>query len=357
MCANMSKLLSLKEWLTVEEAARYLTLKFEEEVDEADVLRLALDGHLTLSVNFVNHARGKYGRVVAWEDTEWVMVPNKHMMSSQKSTVGFDKARDVPVRECPPNLFARMNEIPEVERTSFYPFLESLRIDDERYINFDNEVKIIRGVWDLCMLGNERPNVEHAYQILTGGPAVNIAGLDGAFVKRHGGQVCQLVQSFEENEYQPGSRAHLERLKTKIANEKIKRKEAKILLYKYKELRKEFLKYEEAEPLKKNYFPADGLPEDSVLVVRTDALREFERKAPETAERGVEKTLSTTERNTLLLIIAMMAKDGYGNELNKPYEFATTMQKAADTLGIKISDDTIAKKLIEAKKVLADKSE
>ena len=36
------------------EAARYLSTMFGEEVSEADVLRLALDGHLRLSVLFAN---------------------------------------------------------------------------------------------------------------------------------------------------------------------------------------------------------------------------------------------------------------------------------------------------------------
>lgn len=41
----------LKKWLTVPDAAAHLSIAFGEEVTEADVLRLGLDGHLTLSVN------------------------------------------------------------------------------------------------------------------------------------------------------------------------------------------------------------------------------------------------------------------------------------------------------------------
>lgn len=50
----MGKLFSLKEWLTVPEAAKHLTLVFGEDVSETDVLRLALDRRLRLSVYFVN---------------------------------------------------------------------------------------------------------------------------------------------------------------------------------------------------------------------------------------------------------------------------------------------------------------
>jgi hypothetical protein len=57
----MSKLFKLKNWLTIEEAAKYLSNAFTELVTESDVLRLALDGRLKLSVNFVNPVVVKLG--------------------------------------------------------------------------------------------------------------------------------------------------------------------------------------------------------------------------------------------------------------------------------------------------------
>lgn len=49
----MSKLLKLKKWLTVPEAAERLSTILEDKATEADVFRLALDGHLVLSLLFV----------------------------------------------------------------------------------------------------------------------------------------------------------------------------------------------------------------------------------------------------------------------------------------------------------------
>lgn len=48
----MSKLFKLKEWLTMGDAARHLSLAFGENVTEADVFRLALDGHMTFVCAF-----------------------------------------------------------------------------------------------------------------------------------------------------------------------------------------------------------------------------------------------------------------------------------------------------------------
>ena len=56
MNTGLKKLLNVKDWLTVADAARHLSILLGDDVSEADVLRLALDGHLTLSVHFVNHA-------------------------------------------------------------------------------------------------------------------------------------------------------------------------------------------------------------------------------------------------------------------------------------------------------------
>lgn len=54
-------LFNLKEWLTLEDAAHHLSIMFGEEVTVADVLRLAIDKRLTLSVDFVNHGTVRKG--------------------------------------------------------------------------------------------------------------------------------------------------------------------------------------------------------------------------------------------------------------------------------------------------------
>ena len=59
--ALSKKLWKLQEWLTLEDTAAELTIKLNEEVNVARVLRLALDGALILSVNFVNGAYARRG--------------------------------------------------------------------------------------------------------------------------------------------------------------------------------------------------------------------------------------------------------------------------------------------------------
>lgn len=260
----MSKLFNLKEWLTVADTARYLSIKFGEDATEADVLRLALDGRLKLSVYFVNRAKARSGKVVRYsevdlraaiisgnlpDDLSWATIP------AEAQTVGT----------------LGPHSILDDAKGERIVFIFSLQIDEDRYLTLSDEVTTIEGVWDLPMIGNEQLDIEHEYHNLTGGPAVTLQSLEGAFVEGRDGEMCQLQESFDDNEYQAGSRAQLDRIKQHIADGSIETGEAERQLQRHKEQRKEFL--EKKESL---YYPAGGLPRDGVIVVRTEALREFE---------------------------------------------------------------------------------
>lgn len=68
----MSKLFAFKEWLTVSDAARHLSIVFGEDVTETDVLRLAADRRLCMSVRFVNHTCVRRGLVVPCSKEDFV---------------------------------------------------------------------------------------------------------------------------------------------------------------------------------------------------------------------------------------------------------------------------------------------
>ena len=52
----------------------------------------------------------------------------------------------------------------------------------EQFLVYEKKIISITGVWDLPLLGSEELDVEHRYQFLTGGPPVELVGLDGLFV-------------------------------------------------------------------------------------------------------------------------------------------------------------------------------
>jgi hypothetical protein len=317
----LKKLFTLKKWLTLQEAARHLAIVFGEEVCEADVLRLALDGHLKLSVNFVNHARAFKGNVVPIEEAEY--------------------------EEFPWEFFPKI-PIPDEHKGKPIRVMKGINLDGKRVLNLGKDVMSLDGVYDLAMLGNERIDVEHQYQMLTNGPSVTLQGLDGAFVIGDANTMYQIIESYDENEYQAGSIGHLRELEQEILLKKIKPEKAKELLAKHKEDRKAFLakanERRDAGCDSSNYHPAGGLPDDSVMVVRTDALREFEQTINEDSV-SADKPLNTNERNTLLTIIAALCD--YSAIDPKARGSATQIASMTAELGAPVTDETILKALVK----------
>jgi hypothetical protein len=160
----LKKLLKLKEWLTVPEASRHLSILFGEEVSEADVLRLALDGHLTLSVHFVNHATAQCGKTIPLAD-------------------------------------AKIEEVPNIFGDGVIKMIKGLLLSDDRVLSFAKQVVSIDGVWDLPMLGDEGLDVERKYQSLTNGPAVELTNLERPLVNRPDDTWTRIVEHFSDNKY------------------------------------------------------------------------------------------------------------------------------------------------------------
>src|SRR5437879_8614704 len=197
---QVKKLLNLKKWLTLAEATRHLSILFGEDVSEADMLRLALDGHLTLSVYFVNGAPCHRGPVVSTQD-------------AKRDTKTLDEHGRHPI--------------------------EGSSIDEDKVIECGTEVGYANGVWDLSMLGAEQSEIENRYQVLTNGPVAESPWWTGPILCREDGTHCEIVTRLLENE------------------EKIR-----------------------VEPYhdRANYRLAQGLPTDSVIVVRTSDLKDFQAR-------------------------------------------------------------------------------
>lgn len=338
----MSKLFNLKEWLTVADAARHLSIVFGEDVTEADVFRLALDRRLRLSVYFVNHARARCGNVVHLEQVDWRLVPSiKGAGMRAEMAAGYSVEQDN-VLLASAKLITLFKDIPAAEWPNWIPLPSSLNIDGERFLDLSESITTLRGVWDLPMIGNDRLDIEQEYHNLTGGPAVTLQGLEGPFVEGRDGKICQLQESYDENEFQPGSSARLEWLKRHIAENNIEGAKAESLLNQHREEREKFLEWRKTRPANENYYPAGGLPDDAVIVVRTEALREFEQSV-NGAPSGSEKPIATSERNSLLTIIAALCE----YSAIKPQErgAASQIAKLTEEIGAAVSDDTVRRTL------------
>ncbi|MCK5855813.1 MAG: hypothetical protein KAG56_11380 [Sulfurovaceae bacterium] len=221
----MSKLFKLKEWLTIGETALHLSGVLGEPVEEKDIYRLALDGHLRLSVDFVNHAAASLGEIV-----------------------GEDKAKYFESTDMIKNYLAGGNKKPEKVM-----ILLSTMLDKGRYINFDNRVVSISGVWDLMMRGCESLDIEHYYQQTIGGPEVTLTMLSGTFVHQ-GDKIAKIMDDFDNNEYTIGSKARLKTIEENIIKNNLSDNYANKLLEKHKADRKEYLKKRKSSKEENNYY-------------------------------------------------------------------------------------------------------
>lgn len=247
----MSKLFKLKEWLTVPDAAKHLSVLFGEEVNEADVLRLALDGHLILSINFLNFTYARLGYIVS----SYQEVKNK------KSTNGI---------------------------RGYFPFLDSNKNNfhsEKLFFIYSDRPGSIKGLWDLPMIGGEKRNVEYEYQTLIGGPEVKNYFFDICLIKDLQGQIYSLLACDGDNR-----------------------------------------SIEDSE-----FYEATKFPSDSVLVVRTTALREFEQLGAKSDNKNIQSFKESTRKTeNLLSAFTAIAIDAYGYDprslkSNAPQDIANAM--------------------------------
>lgn len=210
----MSRLQKLRSWRTLPEASGYLSSQLQELVVSEDILRLALDGHLTLSVNFVNMTRAKHGKIISVDE-----VPKTEL-----TTWWWNSLEEI-----------RMKHNPSRPPTSKFQ-IEGERINDDEVILLEDRIVSIDGIWDLMMIASEKLDVEHLYQQMTGGPEVKLTILAGTFVEKWDGETREICQLQD------------------------------ILI-------KDIEKIDYSAP--DSYYPVGSLPEDSVFVVRADALEEF----------------------------------------------------------------------------------
>jgi hypothetical protein len=353
----MSKLFKLKEWLNVGDAAKRLSVLFGEDVTKTDVLRLALDGHLKLSINFVNEAKVRGGEIVSWNETEWAPF---YLGGQDEKPAWWGRILSKKAAELPPKLAELLAEwkVDEILNDGdFHPGMMSIHIGGERFLNLYDEAKTIQGVWDLPMIGGEKLDIENVCQSTEGGPEVVLLHPDGVFVESQNGEICQLQQYFEDDEYQPGSRAQLRLLKQRISDDHIENEEALALLSqhsqergKYFEKRKAFIEFDKLYDFHRAFY----LPSDAMLVVRTEALRHFEA----TFVEQTEKPESPRKTENLLRTLSYLAEYAYGYDSESAR--STAPQEIADGLsarGYSINQRTIREWLKEGASLLPPRTD
>lgn len=265
----MSKLFKLKKWLTIDDTAKHLSSIFDEPVKNYDVLRFALDGHLKLSVNLVNHATARKCKIVSHEN---------------------------------------VRKVPSLDGSCLIAI--GIYLGDGNFLEKENGIISVEGIMDLMMLGNERLDIEHEYQKLTSGIELTLVCLEGAYLKSpENDNIYELQDHFKDD---------------------------------VKSMRDV-----------NNYYPAGSLPEDAALVVRTSAISDFIEAA--SIDKRAEKPLSNTERDTLLVIIAALAKEAKV-DIEKTSKTGELIANMTQLIGTPIGATTIETHLKKINQALASRA-
>lgn len=213
-----------KKLLTLSEAARYLSNVCVGKFKKADILQLALEDKLKLSVKFINGveaARAKFPLICK----------------------DFDVVKDF----------------------------------DKSFLTTIEEVKTFGGdrVWDLPMIGRAKLAIENGYHILTNGPHLTTKGV-AAYVQGDGGELWLLQDRFSYAKFRSASRAYVEKQRQLIARNEISAEEAQELINNHLKQGWESLANMGLVSELENccYYPAKKLPRDSVLFIRLEALEE-----------------------------------------------------------------------------------
>lgn len=190
---------SRKSWLTLPDAAKYLSSRLDSEVSEADILQAALEKQLKLSVDFVNDASFRRGKI----------------KDLKERTVSFKKFGLVHLEPLPGSIeeealaasgvWKSLEEADiserlhlEIHKGTYLVCADGERISESTFVKFDEDVYPDPGLWDLSMLGGEQDHIRALHLSYTNGPALAEPVSFPAWLEREDGYLYELLGPRDE---------------------------------------------------------------------------------------------------------------------------------------------------------------
>lgn len=310
----MSKLLALKEWLTLEEASLYISEHINEKVTITDLYRFSFNRHLTISIMFNEPTYALRGKFIGNESTA---ISEKNTISARNKLQTFSSA--------------------------------SILLDDDFFM--------LDGMWDLSMLGAEAREVKDHFNSDTLRKKNPLTDYQGVFLKK-GENVCQLHQNYEKSSSKNGSMASLINFTDECLKFNYSKKKAEEIMADLNCDRDAFLQKRKEEPIANSYFPSRGLVgHDYTLLVKSSEVTRFINVLGSKVQAVTpqqEKPLTSNERNSLLVFIGALCKEA-SIDINKR-GITTSLVAMTEMNGVPLSDDTIRKILSQIEPAISSRS-
>ena len=164
--------------------------------------------------------------------------------------------------------------------------------------------KLIHGVWDLPMIGNERLEIEGEYHCLADGPEVNIISPFGPLIMDEKENLWKIKERRYGFEYESYREIIPTPLMDKLKPQKADRYEVSSQ-NEISDIEQTGGRNSAALPDSLLWCEAYSLPPDRVLVVRMTALREFEKRMS-TEDKESEKSSNTKKETTAMHIVGAL---------------------------------------------------
>ena len=289
----MSKLALIKEWLNLTQAAYFLSSELGEEITTGDILELALEGKCTISVSFRENVVGRRGAKTDFDNIEVFL------------------------------------SYPSIESDCF--------VSDE--------------ILDLILNGSDKQNLLNYMTRSERLDFVKVRESIKGLLLESDKYYCQLLEPFEENSDFTGSDAYYSKL-SEIDEYIPPRSEEE---YEYeKRDRNNFIQARFNIIIDGIlYVPRLNLPSYTEYGVRTEELRKVLSMVDSKKFKGSVNPFQSRERNTLLVLFAAMC-----NQANFDYTergISKAIEAATESIGARVSDDTIRKVLAQIPDALESK--
>lgn len=306
--------MQLKPWLSLAEAAEFLSTEFNEKIVMTDILRFAMEGKLQLSIRFINFVPAKVGEVVKLCDADSMLTKDKKLHPRQHIRIKpFKENAKLQEKGDTLSIIAKRTDCFDTRVLIVEDGKEALKhSDNTRFLNLKDKITNCTGVYELAMIGTEVLWVENEYQLMTNGPELEYWQadiMDGAFVSLDDDTIYQLQDEFKNHP------------ELNVSN---------------------------------GYFPLVPKPHDSELIIKTAEAQSFvELYTSHTLKKPRSIAAQERERNSMLKIIYGIAISKYDYDPNKDRNSATgensgSIRADLELKGILIDNETVKKYLDEA---------
>ncbi len=205
-----SKFLKVKKWVDANEAAERLSLSLEDKVTALDLLELALEKEIILSVKFPRNTK-----FIVREVTEESMPYIEYLESLFEFHLAaeFENRKDFPVNgseeynsrferllvdTCLKNNLS-LSKTNELYTENKYPSIYEVTYD---YYEFSNELELMEDiVFELPMIGAEVLDIEGLIETNKKRKPAETINLDGVFIRATNGKLYNLMNKFNEEEF------------------------------------------------------------------------------------------------------------------------------------------------------------